>query len=99
MELAVIKAELERGWGGTGINDSTNGCSVETVDLDGTASLSSVFITLQGEREGAVSIVHPSNLRLQHQEVEPPQLSADRPVSLALLRLDAVLSTYCRCSS
>lgn len=72
------------GWGGgTGINDSTNGCSVETVDPDGTASLSSVFITLQGEREGAVSIVHSSNLGLQHLQAAPPQLSADRPVSPA----------------
>lgn len=44
-----------------------NGCAVETVDPDGTPSLSSVFITLQGtegEKEGAVSGVHSSNLRL-----------------------------------
>lgn len=47
MELAVIKAELERG-GGSGINDGANGCAVETVEPDGTASVSSVFITLQG---------------------------------------------------
>lgn len=70
MELAVIKAELERGEGGSGINDSANGCAVETVDPDGTPSLSSVFITLQGtegEKEGAVSGVHSFNLRLhQH---------------------------------
>lgn len=45
MELAVIKAELERG-GGRGINDGANGCAVETVEPDGTASVSSVFITL-----------------------------------------------------
>lgn len=69
MELAVIKAELERG-GGSGINDGANGCAVETVEPDGTASLSSVFITLQGtegERQGAVSATHPSTLSLhQH---------------------------------
>lgn len=53
MELAVIKAELEReGGGGEGgggaINDGANGCAVETVEPDGTASVSSVFINLQG---------------------------------------------------
>lgn len=68
MELAVIKAELEQGReGGSGINDSANGCAVETVDPDGTPSLSSVFITLQGtegEKEGAVSGAHSSNLSL-----------------------------------
>lgn len=53
-----------------GINDGANGCAVETVEPDGTASLSSVFITLQGtegERQGAVSATHPSTLSLhQH---------------------------------
>lgn len=76
MELAVIKAELERGkvggglWGGSGINDSANGCAVENVDPDGTPSLSSVFITLQGtegQKEGGVNGMHSSNLMLhQH---------------------------------
>lgn len=65
MDLAVIKAELERG-GESGINDGANGCAVETVEPDGTASLSSVFITLQGregERQGAVSATHPFTLQ------------------------------------
>lgn len=77
MELAVIKAELERGGGGSGINDGANGCAVETVEPDGTASVSSVFITLQGterERQGAVSATHPSTLSLLH-----PHLQAAPP--------------------
>lgn len=70
MELVVIKAELEREEGVGGINDGANGCAVETVEPDGTASVSSVFITLQGtegERQGAVSAMQPSALScLQH---------------------------------
>lgn len=59
MELVVIKAELEWG-GGSGINDGANGCAVETVEADGTASLSSVFITLRGAegRDGERSTPH-----------------------------------------
>lgn len=67
-----------------------NGCAVETVDPDGTPSLSSVFITLQGTEggeEGAVSGVHSSNLRL-HQRLR-----------LHLLTSPLTVESSRRCSS
>lgn len=91
------------GWGGGGggINDGANGCAVETVEPDGTASLSSVFITLQGtegERQGAVSATHPLHPPASASTSPAPSASplpARRPANPDTL----LLETYLRVGS